>query len=41
MAQFDPDLYPHLYPKYNINWADINGDGFIDTLDIEPFIDLL
>ena len=38
---FDPDEYPIRYPDCDINLADINGDGSIDALDIEPFLDLL
>ena len=41
VALFDPGSYPGQYPDCDINLADINGDGFIDAGDIEPFISLL
>ena len=30
-----------LYPQYDINAADINGDGVINNGDIDPFVGVL
>ena len=41
LALFDPSGYAAQYPNCDINSADINGDGSIDSFDIEPFLQLL
>ncbi len=41
MTLFDVDEYPIGCPDCNINLADINGDGSINSFDIEPFLVLL
>ena len=41
VALFEPESYAAKYPNCDINLGDINGDGSIDALDIEPFIGLL
>ncbi len=37
----EPSEYGSLYPDCDINLADINGDGSVDALDIEGFLNLL
>ena len=37
----DPDAYQLEYPNCDINHADLNGDGSLNSLDIDPFVDLL
>ena len=41
LAIFDPDEYANRYPDCDINRADVNLDGAISGLGIEPFLELL
>ena len=41
VALVDPSNYHELYPDCDINLGDLNGDGDVNALDIEPFIALL
>lgn len=41
LALVDPAGYAATYPGCDINNGDVNEDGFVNGLDIEPFVELL
>lgn len=40
-ALLDPSEYEKRYPDCELEFADVNADGFVDLTDVESFIELL
>ena len=41
LALFDPPGYAVAFPDCDIDSADVNGDGNVDSFDIDPFLTCL